>query len=345
MKLFLISILLLAGRPNFAFSEQAAGVPGDDFESDEGFLNEKLKEVRLSLISANTISINGVQVPPMATHYFYDQTSVRYVGGPAGTSSWPISPFFVDSQTIFSLPENGFTTKYGNFLGKAAAGVFAYFELLDEPIGIQSFDSPVVEVPTLSEAQKKEANQDRFTTIKALFDNSKLPNLSTTAVNSVWVGRCAFKSTPDVETGALFSLTADGTMAKPFLYTAARAMDLINGSVAAQADRFEQMGESSIAAATQLQTQTGLKYSPLSERPLQTRPLELNSLFFDYKKEFERGMVRMGYRLRDYTGPTGRRVVVLEGYSPFKEGASFTQKRVSYLEPLQYCYFSQHWKW
>ena len=57
------------------------------------------------------------------------------------------------------------------------------------------------------------------------------------------------------------------------------------------------------------------------------------------------GAGTVGHRLRLFEGPTKKTVLVLESYSPHKDGAAFTDKRVDYLEPVQFCYFTRSVAW
>ena len=79
--------------------------------------------------------------------------------------------------------------------------------------------------------------------------------------------------------------------------------------------------------------------------PREERPLSHDSLFFDGKGESNENLTRVGFRMRTYKSLSGKNLLVTEGYSPFKEGVAFAGKRVAYLEPIQYCYFTTPLKW
>ncbi len=302
-------------------------------------------------IDSGVVAINGQPVPRGATHYYYDGQTIHFGVPKAEATNLPPEPTPIHAAPKvltppkIQLPQVRYPGLYAKFFNQPEVANHAYLELVDEPIGPQAVDSLPPEFPAISDALANEVTRDRFSTIKALFDNAALPDLPTIGKNSGWVGRCVYRSSPQSEVGALLGLSVEGQTTRAAILTTTTATDLLASPTLAQANKYDLMQGNSVIEIKSLLAASDPGLSILASTPLEDRPLTRDSVFFDQKGESGGGSSRRGFRLRIYVAPTGKRLLVAEGYAPFKEGSEFVGKTVAYLEAIQYCYFKQPWDW
>ncbi len=282
-------------------------------------------------LDSGTIAINGVRVPKGATHYLVQGNNVRYFGNQAApapaapVATVPVAPTaeVVDISQP-PLPSESFAPLYDNFASNDEAGVYASILLLDEPIGPLSLDKPVFEAPELSEALAKEIAKDRFSTVKASFDNASPPNVADLHAKSGWSGRCISRQAPTTEVSAVLGFSDDGAEKKVTLFVGNSANPVGIRPLVESSER---------------------EWKSLSDEAKKSRGFVRDSLFFDFPAPSFPEIPRLGYRMRKILGAQGKELVVLEGYSPIREDVAIAGKRVSHLEPLQYCYFTRYEQW
>ncbi len=363
------SVIIGQGSP---YSQPPDYFPQEDFYSGHpeypSARSKGSKSSNRFSIDPGVVSVDGVPVPRGATHYVFENGNIRYLGGEAVTESptaaTPSAPKpepvphlvtvpMPDRVTapepapvpVVTLPTESFPALYGKFSGNKAVGIHAALELLNEPIAPQSLDEPLLELPPLSGELAKEITRDRLATIKALFDNSDLTIHTELTQNSSWTGRCVFRSTPNSETAAVINMLAIDPTTRISVLTAATATELMADPASGQVNKFDILSDSLIASIKGELEQADEALTTLRLVPLQERPFLSDALFFDGKDESNQHLTRLGFRLRTFKGLAGKTILVTEAYSPFNAGVAFAGKRVAYLEPIQYCYFTKAMNW
>ena len=285
-------------------------------------------------LDSGTVAINGVRVPKGATHYLVQGSSVRYFGNEV--ASTPVAPTPVAAVPAApapevipapppELPNERFAPLFDGFANDADVGLYASLLIFDEPIGPLSLDKPVYDAPALSEDIVKEMTKDRFTTVKALFDNASLPDLASLPAKSGWSGRCVLRSAPTIELAAVIGFSDEATEKKVTLYV---------GATATLSSGIRPLVESSER-----------EWRTLTDETKKNRHFVEDALFFDFPTSSFGDTQKLGYRLRKIVAVQGKEFLVLEGYSPVRDDVAIAGKRVSHLEPLRYCYFSQTERW
>ncbi len=240
------------------------------------------------------------------------------------------------------LPTKTFSRTYPNYSNNPLAGNYALFHLLNETIGPQSSDGPVIENPEIEAVWADSINRDRFSMVKALFDTAAMPEIEAMRSHSAWVGRCIHRSTPNLETGAAIGIRVDNNSTKIVLLLARTAEELMVVRSDAHPTKYDDMNATTVAEITARLKDSHPALSELSQVPMGRRPHIRDSLFFDVAIPSDPGSrVKTGYRLRMAHGPNGELVPVLEGYAPFEEGTAMTGRRVEFLDHIRYCYFTK----
>ncbi len=349
MKTLSLLFLLSTFAVGSAAQDGAPPEPNFDAETDAFFTTDHSVATlptgfHIGWIEPNTVAISGQRVPSGATHYYYRGQSIQYLGGEINPTTWPVSPRLVESIATFALPQGSLPELGRRFEGRPEAANHALLELLDEPIGPLSLDTPMWTALSIEESFAKEVMRSKFSAIQAIFDNAAKPDRKAVSANVAWVGRCAFRTAPAVETGALLVLRVKDQRVIPHLTTAATAVEIAGNKDSAQPNKYTDLGEPVIEVAKP-EVVEEVRYSRLSDRSLNERSNDGDSLFFETKRVFSNGIQQVGFRLRSFSGTSKKQVLVLEAYSPFRDGASFADKRIDFLEPVQYCYFTKAYHW
>ena len=300
-------------------------------------------------LGSDITGVNGRRRPSGSRGYYFNNGQVVFdteleeveavAVAPKNTApAKPVVPTVVEPPKP-SLPTARFDGLYPKFGNEPGAAHVAYLELIDEAIAPQAADAPVPVIPEINKDLEAEVKRDRLSSIKTMFDNGALPDIKTLMQNVVWVGRCAPRSSPKFETGAMLGFMVENQKLYAALVTAATPTQMVEGVDVGNPKKFDTLGPNFLNQIRVALGGVDREKGEVTHKPREDRPLSSDSLFFDGVGLSGAGTV--GNRLRLFEGPTKKMIAVLETYSPYKDGVAFTDKRVEYLEPVQYCYFTR----
>lgn len=299
-------------------------------------------------LDPGVVSVDGRAVPRNARGYYFIgnrpvfDTELAENGAGASAPIADVAPS-APSAPKPTLPTERLESLYGKFANEPGAAFHAYLELIDEAIAPQAPDAPVPVVPEIDKSLLEEVRRSRLASAKAMFDNGTLPDIKTLSNQSVWAGRCVRRSSPKLETGAMLGFLVENNQTYAALVMAASPRDMLASVDAGQPKKYDSLNAEVVNEMKTALAGTVRDNALLRNRPLADRPLAADSLFFDGAALH--GANTVGHRLRLFEGPGKKSVLVLETYSPHKEGGTFVDKRVDYLEPIQYCYFTHSVAW
>jgi len=316
----------------------------DEYFTTDHSVGRLPKGYNLSSVERNVVAISGFPVPKGATHYYYRGESVLYLGGKITPTEWPVSPRYIESVASFTLPEQSLPALGRRFEGRPEVANHALMELLDEPIGPLSLDAPIWTGLPADDRLAKEVAKNPFSAIQAIFENSAKPERKDVSTNTAWAGRCVFRLAPEIETGAMLALRVKDQHVMPSLFTSSSASELMSDKAAAQPTKYTDMGEQVLELAKE-EVIEEVRKSHLSDRSLNDHVNDPNSLFFEAKRIFNNGIQRTGFRLRSFSSTTKKKILVLEAYSPHPGGAMIGDERIEFMDPVQYCFFTNAYHW